>query len=157
MVTINSHFNKSTVIDLRRGYLFNLGPLFVNISDFEVHNKTTATFGATFDQSSGWGWAAFERNMVGNIPLLSNAPQLQPQNRFPSFLCQNAHCNMKVCTSNPDFEIRLPAQHFKYYKLWKKFSFISRWISYLIEFRSPSPYNHSDTTCSHIRWQLVYQ
>lgn len=38
-----------------------------------------------------------------------NGAQSQPLiNRFSSILCQNAHFNVLVCISNPDYEIRAP-------------------------------------------------
>lgn len=48
---------------------------------------------------SGWESIAFERNGV---------PDCQPQNRIPSFLCQNVHCKVVVNTLNADFVTQLP-------------------------------------------------
>lgn len=34
-------------------------------------------------------------------------------NRFPLLLCQQVHCNVEVCTLNPDFEEEIVYRIFK--------------------------------------------
>lgn len=60
-----------------------------------------APFGIEFDEAlEAW---------VPHIVIL-NAPSTysQPLNQFSSFLSQNVHCNVVLCTFNSDWEIRLP-------------------------------------------------
>lgn len=40
-------------------------------------------------------------------PFISEPAQPQLMNRFPLLLYQQVHCNVEVCTLNPDFEEEL--------------------------------------------------
>lgn len=40
-------------------------------------------------------------------PFISEPAQTQLINRFPLLLCHQVHCNVEVCTLNPDLEEEL--------------------------------------------------
>lgn len=78
-------------------------------SDSEGHKKILPynfQYRIYSNQSSCRGWAVLEWNLVRNILwiFLWSAAQPLLLNRYPSFLGQNAHCNV----ANPDFEITPP-------------------------------------------------